>query len=361
LPGLSQCLSVPVDTSACTGTEPLVTNNETIGFGSSKWFYGAPATFTGLTLQAGGKLVVCGQLTVNGFSMTGGTLIIGRSGRLIVNTSGGASMVFTGNCSIYNLGYFRILCNLVLDGPDPWNGPVIPNIVWNAKGATFELANTYFVIEKRNNFFVNKGVASFAGIITSLNSDSAAVCLGHMSRMNVMLLENRKRNSYVAPEGAACVSVSHYGYSYENLTGWPSVLLCRGPSYCVGGCDSVARQNQKFGAASLFNACNSCSDIVLLNNGPNNLKPDLDKNPLVKSGVSPNPFRESFIITLPEPAYVSGIRIVDANGKLVDEQSRKMTRTNKITVRPPANLLSGAYFVQVITQIKTYYFTVMKQ
>jgi hypothetical protein len=261
---IAQCLPAIPDTAACTGTEPLVVNNEVIGAGTTKYFYGSSATFTSLRIQSGGKLIVCGTLQVNDFGMQGGTLVITRSGRLTVNTGGGASLVFNGGTSIYNTGFFKVLTNLVLDGPDAWTNPAQPNIMWNGPGATFDMAFTYFVLEKGNCFFVNKGNAKLSGIITNTLSEPGSVCLGNMSRMQVMLLENKRQHTYVAPEGPACVFVSNWGFSVEQLTVWPSVHMCRGSSYCVGGCDSIARQNQKWGAATLMNTCVSCAGMFLL-------------------------------------------------------------------------------------------------
>jgi hypothetical protein len=293
--GLSQCLSPINDTANCTGTEPLVVNNEVISVGTTKWFYGTSATFSSLRIN-GGKLVVCGNLQVNDFGMQEGTLVITRTGRLTVNTGGGMSMIFTGGCSVYNLGFFKILSNLVLDGPGPWTNPVLPNIVWNGPGATFELSNTFFVLEKGNCFFVNKGIANFSGIITNTLADSASVCLGNLSRMNVALLENKRRNTYVAPEGPACVSVSNYGFSYEPLTVWPSVFICKGVSYCVGGCDSIARQNQKWGGASLFSSCNSCANIYLLQSRFTNVRLSPQNNSFMLSWTAETPAQVEFIV-----------------------------------------------------------------
>lgn len=260
-PAFSQCIPVINDTAACTGIEPVVVNNEVIGAGTTKWFHGPSATYNSLRIQSGGKLIVCGTLQVNDFGMSGGTLIITRSGRLTVNTGGGSSMVFNGDVSIYNLGYFKVLCNMVLDGPDAWTNPAQRNLVWNGYRATFELANTYFVIEKGNCFFVNNGTANFSGIINGTLSDSASVCLGNMSRMYLMLLENRRRNAYVAPNGPACIFIRNYGFSYQQLTEWPSVYLCRSSFYCTSGCNA---SNQFWGSAALFNTCTSCAGMYLL-------------------------------------------------------------------------------------------------
>jgi hypothetical protein len=52
----SQCITPP-PLEACQGTEPSLTDNEILGPGTKKWYYGAATTFNQLTLR-GGTLVV---------------------------------------------------------------------------------------------------------------------------------------------------------------------------------------------------------------------------------------------------------------------------------------------------------------
>ena len=355
-PSFAQCLPAIPDTAVCAGTESLVADNEIIGAGTTKFFYGAPSVFTSLRIQAGGKLIVCGELQVNDFGMQGGTLVITRMGRLIVNTSGGASMIFTGGCSVYNTGYFRILSNLVLDGPDAWTNPSQPNIVWNGRSGMFEMANTYFVLQKGNCFFVNKGTANFSGIINSAQSDSASVCLGNMSRTYVSLLENRRRYAYVAPEGPACVFVRSWGFSYENLTLWPSVFICRSPSYCLSGC-GVGTQN--WGAASLMNSCSSCNGMFLLplETTVQIVRP---QSLLEDPTITPNPFSQEFSVLLPQNEFILEIKLISTNGNIVYTMPvGKLMR--RIPVRPGVALPHGIYFVQITTKLKTFTLRVIKQ
>ena len=355
LPAFSQCLPAIPDTAVCTGTEPLVVNNEIIGAGTTKYFYGSPTVFTSLRIQSGGKLIVCGELTINDFAMSGGTLVITRTGRLTMNSSGGGSMVFTGDCAIYATGYLKVLCNVVLDGPDAWTNPTLPNIVWIGRTGMIDMPNTYFVVQKGNCFFVNKGTANFSGLINSSQSDEGSVCLGNMSRTYLSLLENRRVNSYVAPEGAACVFVRMWGFSYANLTAWPSVMLCRSASYCSGGCGAGT---QNWGSASLMNSCTSCMGIFLLPLEPHpqvSLLPDLPVNP----EIVPNPFKEAFTVLLPKTAFIHDVKLISSNGTIVYRLPvGKMGARLRIR---PGNIPPGFYIAQVTTTVRTYVLRAVKQ
>ena len=354
LPAFSQCLPAIPDTAVCTGTEPLVANNEIIGAGTTKYFYGAPAVFTSLRIQSGGKLIVCGELQINDFGMTGGTLVITRTGRLTLNTSGGMSMVFTGDCAIYNTGYLRVLCNVVLDGPDAWTNPTLPNIVWIGQTGMIDMPHTYFVLQKGNCFFVNKGTANFSGIINSSQSAANSVCLGDRSRMYVSLLENRILNTYQAPEGPACVFVRSWGFSYANLTAWPSVMLCRASTYCNGGCGAGT---QNWGSASLMNSCSSCMGLYLLPITPSphiSLLPDLPVNP----EVLPNPFKEEVTVLLPKTEFIHEVKLVSTNGSIVYHLPVNKMQT-RLRIRP-GTIAPGIYFVQVTTTTRTYVLRTVK-
>lgn len=348
LSSFSQCLPAIPDTAVCTGTEPLVLDNEIIGAGTTKYYYGGAAVFNSLRIQSGGKLIVCGELQVNDFGMQGGTLVITRNGRLTLNTSGGASMIFSGDCAVYSTGYLKILSNLVLDGPDAWTNPALPNIVWIGRTGMIDMPHTYFVLQKGNCFFVNKGTANFSGIIGSALTDASSVCLGDRSRMYLSLLENRRLNSYIAPEGPACVFIRMWGFSYANLTTWPSVFVCRAPSYCNGGCGAGT---QNWGGASLLNSCSSCMGMFLLSSTPRNqvqLFPDLPIDP----EIIPNPFEEEFTIALPKTEYIREVRLISLSGIVVYTMPIKKMAA-RINVKPDIRLAPGIYIVQVSTQIRT--------
>src|ERR1044071_4231414 len=77
--------------SPCTGSEPLVVNNETINKGTTKWYYGPSVTMNSLTLR-GGTLIVCGNLRLLDLVMDSGQIIINTAGRLTVD--GGSGIVF---------------------------------------------------------------------------------------------------------------------------------------------------------------------------------------------------------------------------------------------------------------------------
>ena len=212
-----------------------------------------------------------------------------------------------------------------------------------------DMPNTYFVLQKSNCFFVNKGAANFSGIINSSQSGASSVCLGDGSRMYISLLENRVLNTYIAPEGPACVFVRSWGFSYANLTSWPTVTVCRSANYCSGGCGGGT---QNWGSASLMNVCTSCMGMYLLPATPPTqatLIPDLPVNP----EVIPNPFKNDFTVALPKTEFVQEIKLITSDGNIVYRQSIKKM-TSRLHIIPNSSLPSGLYVVQVMTTARTH-------
>jgi hypothetical protein len=254
---LSQCLSAlpPPD---CNGTEPLVTDGETINGGTTKWYYGATATFATLTLN-GGTLVVCGDLTVSNFFMTTGTIYIRQGGRIVLG--GGSGLQFFGGCAIYNYGTCEIQRNLTLEDPA---SAATPNIVINALSTSvFRMPNQYLVIANAYSSFVNNGTAVFWGIITDTKSTPGSVCLGNQSTTQMAILINKVANTYSAPGGNACVYVYQYSeFTGGQLTSDPTLSACLSSGHTSSTCGACTPNN--WGAAQVFTNCSGCAAIVAL-------------------------------------------------------------------------------------------------
>jgi hypothetical protein len=131
LSSFSQCLT-SLPPPACNGTEPLVTDGETLNGGTTKWYYGATAMINSLTLD-GGTLVVCGDLTVDKFYMDRGTIFIRPGGRFVIGSGVGAGLQFKGDCSIYNYGTCEVQRNLSLENNAT---AATPNKVINASSSS---------------------------------------------------------------------------------------------------------------------------------------------------------------------------------------------------------------------------------
>ena len=258
----AQCLSAPA-APACNGTEPLVTDGETLNSGTTKWYYGATTTYNMLTLK-GGTLIVCGNLTIDKFYMDSGKIYVRPGGRFVIGNGEGAGLVFRGNCALYNYGILEILRNLSLEGG--WASASEPNLIINASStAQFKMNNQYFVINNAHSWFVNKGKAYFHGIITDPQSSARCVCLAKGTETKMTVLYNKVKNSFYAPEPSACVSVSEFSQLWDTLSTLnPYITMCLGLTHRT---DSTCRPwgcKPVWGSAVLFRGCVSCGSIQLL-------------------------------------------------------------------------------------------------
>lgn len=260
-PSFSQCLSAPPPPD-CNGTEPLVTDGETISGGTTKWYYGATATINSLTLD-GGTLVVCGDLTVDKFYMNTGTVFIRTGGRFVIGSGIGAGLQFKGDCAIYNYGTCEVQRNLTLENNA---SAATPNKVINALNASiFKMPNQYFVINNAHSWFVNNGKSEFWGIITDQLASPGSVCLGNGSTVKMAILINKVANSYTAPSGNACVHVYQFSEFYGQLTSSPTLFACLGSGHTSNsGCIPFGCAPNNWGAAQVFTNCAGCAAIAAL-------------------------------------------------------------------------------------------------
>jgi hypothetical protein len=254
----SQCkVAPPLD--SCQGTEPSLTDNQTLVTGDKRWYYGPTATMSQLTMR-GGTLVVCGDLTLSALNMDSGTIIIRPGAKFSAGGSGGTGMIWQGNTAVYNYGTFNITTNLNLQGP--YGSAAKPNIIMNVTPASYIKSFNYFVINSAYSFFVNNGKAEFQGIITDAASVAGSVCMGPASEIKQNILINKVRNTYVAPSGHACVHVTTLSDFQDSLASSPAVLACVGASHtsATGG----GKKPNAWGRAQVFPACTSCGSLAVL-------------------------------------------------------------------------------------------------
>lgn len=261
-PVFSQCITPP-PLDSCNGTEPLLGDNEILGAGTKKWYYGATTTYNELTMR-GGTLVVCGDITIDKFFMDSGTIIIRPGARFVIGGGIGYGAIFKGNAAVYNYGTFQCIRNLTLDYP--FYGVTQPNIIMNVTASSvFKMSNQYFGINNPNSFFVNNGKADFHGITTDPGAGTSSICLGRGSETKMTVLYNRARLPYIAPNGAACVQVTEYSQFYDTLTRSQSINICLGPNHrSDASCMPWGCRPSAWGTTSLFANCNLCPEISIL-------------------------------------------------------------------------------------------------
>ena len=257
----SQCI-IPLAAPDCTGSEPLVADGETIGGGLTKWYYGTAALIDNLTLD-GGTLVVCGDLTVDKFYMTSGTIFIRPGGRFVIGSGIGAGLQFKGGCAIYNYGTCEIRRNLSLEN----NATALsPNIVVNALSTSvFKMSNQYFVINNPFSWFVNNGSTECWGIITDNQATAGSVCLGPGSSTSMAVLINKVANAYTVPSSHACVHVFQYSEFYGALTSSPNLYACLASSHVSAtSCIPFGCQPDNWGSAQVVTDCTACTTLTFL-------------------------------------------------------------------------------------------------
>lgn len=343
LPVFSQCIQPP-PLDDCNGTEPSLTDNEILGTGAKKWYYGASTVYNQVTIR-GGTLVVCGDLTFTNFNLDSGTVVIRPGARLHIG--GGASVVLRGNTSIYNYGTFEVMSNLVLD--NSWASATQPNVLINATtSAVFTMSFQYFVINNPYSFFVNNGRADFHGIITDPAAASGSVCLGNSSQTTMRVLYNRSKNPYVAPAGTACVQVSQFSQFYDTLTTSPNINVCLGPSHTSdAGCTASGCRPNAWGAATIFNSCNGCVEIQVLSIRRTPPPATSDKAP-VELKLAPNPFVQQLTLTWPHGGKKPiEVIITNTSGGIVHRQ-RISSPLNSCSIELPAALPWGEYIAKLI-------------
>lgn len=256
-----QCISPPPIPAACTGSEPILTDNETLNTGSSKWFYGSPQILNSVTMK-GGTLIVCNDLTIDKFYIDSGAIYIRPGARLIIGSGIGAGLIFDGNCQIYNYGYCEIQRNVSFGNAHV--SATRPNMIINAlPGSVFRMANQYFVINSPYSWFVNNGTAEFWGIITDPLSSAGSVCMGLGSTIRMAVLINKIADTYIAPSGNACVNVFQFSQFSNRLTNTPRVHVCLGSGHTsASGCGGCPAND--WGLARVFTGCVSCFALGVL-------------------------------------------------------------------------------------------------
>lgn len=259
----TQCLTAP--TAVCNNAGALATDGETINDGTTKWYYGPVVVFDQLKLN-GGTLIVCGDLTIDKFYMDSGKIFVQPGGRLVIGTGIGAGLVLRGHSYLYNYGILEIRRNLSLE--NGWASAAKPNMVINATAAAeFKMNNQYFVINNTHSRFVNMGKAYFHGLITDPQAAAGSVCLGRSSETVMNSLYNKTKNSYIAPEAHACVSVSTFSQLWDTLsTINPNIRVCLGGTHRTDSTCLPFGCKPNWGLTDVVRGCTGCVSIQTLAN-----------------------------------------------------------------------------------------------
>lgn len=344
-PSFSQCITAP-PLENCLGTEPAVINNEVLLLGAKKWHYGAPATFSQLTLR-GGTLIVCTELTINVLVMDSGTIII-RPGAKLTAGGGGSGMQWRGGCTVYNYGRFEISSNLSLEGP--YATAARPNIVMNVTGAAYIRSFNWLIIDNPFSFFVNNGEADFHGLITKISATAGAVCLGKRSKLRQTVLINDKKDVYTAPDAFACVSVYQNSYFTDTLTNDNNLLVCLGSPHTSGSGGAYRPNAWGTVPAHIFQACNSCADVDLLAvyTPPSRPVGPEQNQSAAAIKIFPNPFLSSVKLSWQEGNRPQAVLVADMAGNIIYHKSLQQEAARHWDIPLRASLPAGTYIMKIM-------------
>jgi hypothetical protein len=257
-----QCLTAPAVPAACTGSESLVTDGSTINTATTKWFYAGSATaFDNLTMN-GGTLIVCGDLIVDKFFFISGTIFIRPGARFAVGTGTGSDM--QGNCAIYNYGTLELYRSIGMKNVHA--SALQPNIIINATASSvFNINNNYLVIDNPYSWFINNGNANFHGLVLDPGCAVGCICMASNSQFHIDHLVNKTFNTFTAPSGGACFSVTQLSQFCEQLTNNPAVYACINPGHHTDStCLVAGGKHNAWGNAQVFNVCPGCNTITIL-------------------------------------------------------------------------------------------------
>jgi len=258
----AQCLTAPPVPAACTGAETLATDGSTINTATTRWFYAGSATsYDNLTMN-GGTLIVCGDLIVDKFFFFSGTIFIRPGARFAIGTGTGSDM--QGNCAIYNYGTLELYRSIGMKNIHA--SALQPNVIINATStAVFNINNNYLVIDNPFSWFVNNGNANFHGLVLDPGCAAGCICMAANSQFHIDHLVNKTFNTFNAPSGGACFSVTQLSQFCEQLTTNPSVYVCINPGHNTDStCLVAGGKHNAWGNAQVFNVCPGCNTITIL-------------------------------------------------------------------------------------------------
>ena len=245
----AQC-AVPPAAGACSGGNGAATNGVNINTGQTFW-YAATGTFpSGVNLNAGGTLRVCGNLTLSTITFNGGNIIIEAGGTLTIN--GGGSLGMNGNSIISNRGTLNLNLGIVMQNLNNTIFNATPTAIINMIGGANSLS-----INSTTSNFINNGTANIPTLVTQGSASAGDVCLGPASCMNLTNLTNNVTNTFIAPAGFGVVRYTGNALLNNNLTNTATVVVCKATGATKSG-------SATFGSATVVENCASCAAILIL-------------------------------------------------------------------------------------------------
>lgn len=236
----AQCIAVPAFPGCAPAGSVALVSGASIGVGQTHTFSGT-STYAGVTIN-GGTLIVCGNLTLNSFSMSSGNIIV-QAGASLTIFNGGAAIVLGANSNIYNYGAVIFRVSLVTGAN---------NIIMNAlSSSSFTVPFDQLVIQGPNTFLVNSGSMQSSFFIVQSTNAPNCICMGNGSTIVTNTLINQFTNAFNTPVGLSCINV------LQNVINANQVANTSGVNVCIpAGINIISGPN--WGSATVTNNCINC-------------------------------------------------------------------------------------------------------
>ena len=225
----SQCTPAPPAVNICGGGNGAASNGQNIFAGETYWFTGGPTTFaSGVNINGGGTLRVCGNLTLSAISFNQGRIIIESGGSLTINSC--CEFYLNAGCTITNRGSFKTNHGIHMQGANTriWN--VSTTAVMNI-GGTLEFNNASAKL-------INQGIVTATDFVIQSNALAGAVCLEDGAIVTMNSLVNNLTGAFAYNgTGAtpACVSVSTSAQRNNNVASSTLIDICAGAGITYTG------------------------------------------------------------------------------------------------------------------------------
>ncbi|MBO9632667.1 MAG: hypothetical protein J7578_06070 [Chitinophagaceae bacterium] len=216
---MSQCAPSSFPALTCTGT-PLSTNT-TINSGD---YYVGPGggNFANISLN-GGRLIICGNATLNNFNFNNGTLIINTGAVVKVNSQ----VNMGGSMKLYNYGDLTFGTHAYLGG-----------MIYNHSGAVITVKGS--TAHLNGGSFYNNGAMNFENVTVN----SGTMCMGSGAQLNAKTVFNNQPNFITVSSGAACMSFETSLGGNNKITSNSNLRICQktgasNPSSSITGSATV--------------------------------------------------------------------------------------------------------------------------
>jgi hypothetical protein len=251
----AQC-AIPVapTAAACgsTGTKLTATNGGDIT--STYYFNGAASTFSGVKLQGGATLVVCGSLTLTSPTLNGTLILIEPGGSLTLSVANGFAINTT---SIVNNGSLTITLpspasSITMNGTFWNNGAenTEGSVTFNGSGGPYNETGASMVIS--GNMLTNKAAVNDGAVTVGLlYTQNSSLCLGNGSTTGLNNYDDAHGGDAITvPVGTATIGITG---NFKGVSSFTAVTAAGNLTFCEGPGETNTNSNP--GSATVHTNC----------------------------------------------------------------------------------------------------------